>query len=304
MDKLESTSLGGIAETWNDERWYLGQAGNQGIYPALNNILGSFGTNFVVQGCILSGTSPVVAMTEGWIYLGGELLKVDAAAGINTAVNFTFTKVVTNDSSGLKQLQSGATANTYKQNRGVLSGGAGALNVLTGDRYKDQFDEWKTFDITGNNTNLVANASDDGSGLDIVLGLEVQGTSHLRYKIVGKTVMWSIRLDSFDLSPHDTAPQLSIVIRNLPWTAKVKQSQSIHLLETSQEGAITNTSLVTQDASSTRMYINQRVFGNGTTILNRFYTWLTTPSMTENPNLTTGATTTWIIAGNGSFEIE
>tara|TARA_R100001244_G_scaffold40790_1_gene36667 strand:+ start:5419 stop:6342 length:924 start_codon:yes stop_codon:yes gene_type:complete len=307
MDKFKSKNiLGGIPRVLDDLRHATGQDGGHGIYQSLNNILGSFGTDFVVQGCEVTGSVPSQSLSEGWIYLGGELLKVDAVSGIlDTSVDFTFTKSVTFKASGLKDLQSGGTANTYEQNRGVLSGGAGALNVLTGDRFKDQFDEWKVFDITGTNANLVSNSLGDGTGTDIALhSAAVSG--HLRYKIVGKTVTWSISIVGFEIKSQDAAgtPIFSVVIKNLPWTAKVDQYNSVFMLCTSDTGPVTNTTRAKQVTSSDRIIINQLVFDNSDVALNRAYEWLNTTSMNESNTSATNIITQWTLTGNGCTEIE
>jgi len=112
MNKFESTSLGGIPETWDDERFYL-----DGIYKSFNDMFRSYGNDLITQGCVVDLTIPTAAtMTAGLIVLGSELLRVDAQTFDSTTIQY-FTKVITNDSTGLKQLQSGGTANTYKQNR-------------------------------------------------------------------------------------------------------------------------------------------------------------------------------------------
>jgi len=307
MDKFISTTLGGIPETWDDLRWYLGQSSNQGIYQALNNLLGSFGTNFVVQGCELSGTSPNVSMTEGWIILNGELIKVDAATGIDTTTDYTFTKDSTAfDSSGNKTLQSGGSSQTYNKIRGVLNGSGGTLNVLTGLRYKTQYDEWTEFDITGTSTNLVSNSNATASGSVINLNTGVGSSSHFRYKIVGKTVYWSINAD-FVIQSHDSGSVGSIVVRNLPWTAKVDQQQAVKMESVFWTAnptlGVSNNTMLTQEAASDTMYINLAVFNTGFLALNRYYQWQTTPSLEVTAVGSTAVTFQYTIKGNGVFEI-
>lgn len=138
MDKYKSVDLGGMPFVLNDFRWFLGQivVGNQGIYAALNNLLRGFGDDFIVQGCTLGGVSGAYTLTEGWIMLGGELLKVDAQAAFNEAINSKFIKVTTYDSAGDKQMRNGATAQTYQVNRGVISGTSGNL-AYNGDTLED-----------------------------------------------------------------------------------------------------------------------------------------------------------------------
>ena len=310
MDKFITTDLGGIPRTLDDLRWFLGQSSNQGIYQALNNLLGSFGTNFIVQGCEVTGTAPAQSLSEGWIVLNGELLKVDAISGtLDTGVNSTFTKDATDfDASGLKDLQSGGTANTYNKVRGVLSGTGGSLNVLTGDRYKDQFDEWKTFDITGTNTNFVSNSAATGLvANDVALDTANSGSSHFRYKIVGKTVYWSLNAD-FTIQSNAAGSIGSIVIRNLPFTAKTNQQQAIKMdsvfWNANPTLGVSNTTMLTQNATEDRMIITMSVFNGAALSLNRYYQWQTAPSMEVIAVGSTSVTFQYTINGNGVFEIE
>jgi len=96
-DRLLTTGTGGFPLVLDDLRFFLGQAtsGNHGIYQMLNNSLREYGDNFIVQGVVNSGTTPNIAITEGWIMLAGELVKVDAQTGIDTTSEDSFTKVIT-----------------------------------------------------------------------------------------------------------------------------------------------------------------------------------------------------------------
>lgn len=139
MDKLKTNDLGGFPFVLDDIRQFLGRLtspANHGIYQAFNNILGGFGTDFIVQGCVLSGSTGAFSITEGWIYLSSELIKVDAQGPFDEAVNGTFTKVTTFDPRGNKDFLNGSTADTYEKNRGVLSGLAGTLD-FDGNTFSD-----------------------------------------------------------------------------------------------------------------------------------------------------------------------
>ena len=130
MDKYITTALGGLPKVLDDYRWFLGQivAGNHGIYQAFNNILRGLGDDFIVQGCVVTGSNPNKSLTEGWILLGSELLKVDAIAGtLDTSVNSHYIKAVSFDPAGLKTLLNGSTSDTYQKNRGILQGTSGNL---------------------------------------------------------------------------------------------------------------------------------------------------------------------------------
>lgn len=131
MDKIDYTSLGGVPLVLDDFRWYLGQASpiNDAIYQAFNDQFREFGDNYIVQGCVVTGSVGSEDMTEGWIVLAGELLKVDAitTSDLDTSTDSTFTKVTTTDSSGDKTTRSDVAIQTYQKNRGVLSGSGGTL---------------------------------------------------------------------------------------------------------------------------------------------------------------------------------
>lgn len=131
MDKLKTSALGGLPFVLDDIRQFLGRLTtptNHGIYQAFNNILRGYGDDFIVQGCVLSGGTGSFSITEGWILLSGELIKVDAQGPFDEAVDGTFVKVTTFDSRGNKNFLNGSIADTYEKNRGVLSGLAGTLD--------------------------------------------------------------------------------------------------------------------------------------------------------------------------------
>ncbi|MCH7928752.1 MAG: hypothetical protein IID03_12365 [Candidatus Dadabacteria bacterium] len=127
MDKFKTIGLGGLPLVLDDLRWFFGRLGspNEGMYQAFNNLLRGFGEDFIIQGVVATGTSPNIAITEGWVLLAGELLKVDAQTGIST--NKTFVKVTTFDSRGNKTFQNASVEDTYEKNRAVATGTGGNL---------------------------------------------------------------------------------------------------------------------------------------------------------------------------------
>ena len=130
MDKFKTIGLGGLPLVLDDLRWFFGRLGspNEGIYQAFNNLLRGFGDNFIVQGVVASGSSPNVAITEGWVLLDGELIKVDAQTGIDTTTDNKFVKVTTFDSRGNKTFQNATVEDTYEKNRAVVQGTTGNLD--------------------------------------------------------------------------------------------------------------------------------------------------------------------------------
>jgi len=77
---------------------------------------------------VVSGSNPTKSLTEGWIYLGGELLKVDAiSATLDTATNDFYEKVPTFDVTGDKTAQNGTAIQAYQKNRGTITTNSGNL---------------------------------------------------------------------------------------------------------------------------------------------------------------------------------
>lgn len=301
MDKFLTTDLGGIPESWDDLRWYLGQESNQGIYQALNNIQGAAGTDYVVQGCVVSGTAPTQSMTEGWIVLSGELMKVVAISGtLDTGTNYTFTKVSTTNTSGDKTMQNAGTVNSYQENRGVLSGGAGSLNILTGVRLDTVYGAWKTFDMTGN---VYTNTSSGGGGTSTAVVQGPQSGSYFKYRLVGKTVDFKIRMVDVITSSYDVAQAYSIVIDNLPFTAADFTNIGASLVCESHDSAVSNTGLCNISSVANKLWFNNKLFRNSSILFNLQYTFDTTPSMLA---VDTGNHTTqqrWTLAASGTIEI-
>jgi len=121
MDKLVfSTPTNGIPHNWEDLYWITGQGSyDGGIIKAIEGILSEFGDNFIVQGCVKTGSN----YTAGWIFLDGELIKVDAHAATNTY----WQKVTTYNSDGNKQTQLSGTVDIYQKNRATASAASGSM---------------------------------------------------------------------------------------------------------------------------------------------------------------------------------
>ena len=147
MDKLKTSALGGFPFVLDDIRQFLGRLtspANHGIYQAFNNLLRGFGDNFIVQGVVLSGSTGAFSITEGWVLLDGELIKVDAQGPFDEANDSKFVKVTTFDPRGNKDFLNGSTADTYEKNRAIVQGTSGNLD----------FDDNTFFDLSNQATSL------------------------------------------------------------------------------------------------------------------------------------------------------
>ncbi len=138
MDKLATKGVGGFPLVLNDLRQFFGRldSPSEGIYQAFNNILRGYGDNFIVQGVILSGGTGAFSITEGWVLLDGELVKVDAQT-FDEATDNRFVKVTTFDSRGTKTFLNGSINETYEKNRAVVQGTSGNLPVIFPDRFAE-----------------------------------------------------------------------------------------------------------------------------------------------------------------------
>jgi hypothetical protein len=122
MNKLLTNFNGGFPLTLDDIRW------NDDAYRyAFNNLLNAFYTgatpNFIVSGCEVSALqSPQngIHITEGLVYIEGELLQVDAHDVIYDGHDlYAFQKSVTYDSAGNKVFKDASSQQTYQVNGGV-----------------------------------------------------------------------------------------------------------------------------------------------------------------------------------------
>lgn len=124
MDKFINTSNGGISLVNNDFRW-----SDESIRDFIDNHLsdlavtiGSNG-NFYLSGVNISYSAPNYIITEGYVYINGEIVKVDAQTCnplfLLPTEEYRFEVVETYDTTGAKVTLSGTNINTYKKRRAV-----------------------------------------------------------------------------------------------------------------------------------------------------------------------------------------
>ena len=124
MDKLITTSNGGIPFVNDDHRW-----SDESIRDFINNQLSDFaitiGTNgnFYLSGAGITYNPPTSEYTidDGYVYINGEILKVDT--GIYNRViapsEYRIIVVETYDTTGDKTTRSGSSLSTYRKRRAV-----------------------------------------------------------------------------------------------------------------------------------------------------------------------------------------
>ena len=136
MNKLKTTDNGGFPFVLDDLRWLLGQsASTAGIYQSMYGFFAAFGDNFIIQGGQTSLLGGVFSITEGWAFLDGEILKIEAQSD-PTVTKTYLSKSTTYDSSGNKTFRSGTAYDTYQKDRAILNT-SGSINLLSVSKLDD-----------------------------------------------------------------------------------------------------------------------------------------------------------------------
>jgi hypothetical protein len=96
------------------------------------------GESFIaLSGVNITVAGSVISWTDGWIYMSGEIFKVDAGSAAFPA-NDTFQVLATNDVAGLQVYENTVSVNTYKLRKATISGNlGGATSVGSLKRFKD-----------------------------------------------------------------------------------------------------------------------------------------------------------------------
>ena len=120
----------GIRQFWEEFEYVLGlNTIDSGIIQAIEGILNVFGTDFIVQGCEDLGSS---VTADGWILLGGNLIRVKQ----HTRTNTYFAAITETNTTGDRTDNLGSLINIYEQNRATSSSASGNL-AYNGLRLED-----------------------------------------------------------------------------------------------------------------------------------------------------------------------
>ena len=97
MNKLITTNNGGFPFQLDDIRFL-----DSGFRDAINNLFSNFsdGSNaqsFIVSGCQISISGSTISVTEGWLYLGSEVVHFPAASIDTSGYSVFYFGIVTND---------------------------------------------------------------------------------------------------------------------------------------------------------------------------------------------------------------
>jgi len=137
------------------------QAANRLALHGLTKGLSS--ENFIVSGCVTTPNGSNIDITEGYIFLDGELIKVDAQINVpDTEGNgfYKYEKQTAFEAGGDKTYLDSTPRQTWEKNRGVAVSVAaiGAdLSVKNGKRFTDivNGDDWTPVTIAGTDWTLI-----------------------------------------------------------------------------------------------------------------------------------------------------
>ncbi len=197
MDILATLANGGLPITLDDFRWMDGQLTNQGIIATMEGMLvGEAGDDFIISGCVVTGSNPTKTLTAGWILLGGEILRVDAiSATLDTSTNDFYVKATsTFDAAGDKTALNGTSVQMYEKKRATITASSGNL-TSTGNRLYSPTQDWadEVF-AAGDYTSTAGTWTVDAGDVT---------TS--RYILEGKRLTWTLTLVSTDLASATSA---------------------------------------------------------------------------------------------------
>ena len=188
MDKLKVIvpTTNGLSLKWDDFRYFLGQdVYVAGVYQAIEAMLKNYGDNFIVEGCEESGGT----ISEGWIMLDGELLKVDS----HSKSDDFYEKV---DKSGglpsaatrVAEVGGGSTV-IWDRFRGESTSASSNLK-FDAERWEDvirnKAGNPEMYSLT-NTTTTVAKILTDDEGFVYIDNLQLSGASYVRLPDASKT---------------------------------------------------------------------------------------------------------------------
>jgi hypothetical protein len=125
MNSLKTDILGGFPWVLDDFRWH-----HDATREALTSIIKGLnfeGTNCRLSGVVGSYNGTTWDWSEGYLFIDGEIVKVDAQTGLDDYdVGFDYFYVTIDesfDAAGTKSLQDGGTGDAYKVRRGIINSG-------------------------------------------------------------------------------------------------------------------------------------------------------------------------------------
>lgn len=187
---------GGEPDINADDLMRNSQANNRAFQNILKAWLIGYNENFIISGCVPTITAGVnISVTEGYIFLNGEIMRVDAqtvAAGLTDF--YYYEKAVTYDSNGTKVFNDAVTHETWQKNRGVLINTA--TKPVPTDKLDAEGDNW-----SDKLKNKIKGDYIELTPADIILNYEIH---HIKADLSGSAATFKITIPNADDQIHET----------------------------------------------------------------------------------------------------
>jgi len=186
MNSLKTDINGGLPWVLDDFRFHHDQT--REALTAIILGLNIDGLNCRLQGVIGTWNGSTWDVSAGYLFINGEVVRVDAQTGLaDTDAGFDYYYVTvseTFDAAGLKSLEDGGTADTYKKRRGIIN--ANGANPVGAD-LKITMSGVSGGDLFSTLASIVANSGVDtpwitvnATSLSVNTGTIVEGTFSYR----------------------------------------------------------------------------------------------------------------------------
>lgn len=168
-------------------------------------------------------------------------------------------------------------------------------------------DEWFEHEILDDD--IIISDTTNGVTTDFILGSDplsnISGETFIRYKILGKTLQYYLRVDGVKLPSHTDAFDIySIQFTNLPFAPKNAHYNSSGNAGANQSTVLKGGAVIFNPGGGATNQLNLLCRDNSSfRALNRYYDFSSSTSINVSANGTSNDVT-WSIRINGSFEIE
>lgn len=265
MDRLKVTDVGGFPVVLDDLA-YL-----QDAYKEAFKGIGSFtdpalaaANGFIISGCERSVAASVVTIQAGYIYLQGEVYKVDQHTLAETADTELWQVVETNDAAGNKVFQDTVSHDTYKVRKAEVVSDAsppGDFMPAVADRFHTKVAQEAGLDqvVTAWIQDLfLASKLNAGAGTWSVASSSNFLTT---YKVIGKTMIFNFRIQSstltVDTSTIDIGLPSGIVVKT-----GGRQMNSVGQWFNTNDTPNSDFCRIEVDPAGTRVFLSKQDSGN------------------------------------------
>lgn len=130
MNDFKTDANGGIPYVFDDYRWE--HDADKRAFFALVNGLAKEEDVVIIQGVEITGTGTTQNVSEGYVLIEGEVVQVDAHTTTNLDAGIDYRHILITesfDAAGLKNLEDGGTADTYRKRRATIEGESGTIQA-------------------------------------------------------------------------------------------------------------------------------------------------------------------------------